>query len=151
MAFPRRHTEAYPLSLLVAYFPSPLVALRHHVQIPYLFDDFSALCSDPLLFRWFCGIVFGSPFFRRLSGIMSESLILSAALRYRVWIPYFFDSSLTSCPDPLSFRRLSNIVSGSLIVSTALRHLVRIPYLFNGSPISCPDPLSFWRILWKFK
>ena len=90
---------------------------------------------------------------------MSRSPIFSTTLRHYVWIPYFFDSSPTSCLDLLSFQWLSDIMSGSLNFSTALRHCVRvsfflgalrhcvrIPYHFGGFPTSCPGPLSFWLL-----
>ena len=115
-------------------------------SLPKSIDNSLASCPDLLSFRW-------------LSNIMSRSPIISTTLRHRVWIPYYFDGSLTSfsdpiffggssalCLDPLSFRQLSNIVFRSLIFSAALWHHVWILYLFDGSPTSCPDPLSFFRL-----
>ena len=75
---------------------------------------------------------------------MSRSLIISAALRHRARIPFYF-------------QRLSGIVSGSPIVSVALKYCSRIPFsfqrlsgivprslfLFSGFPPWCPNPLSF--------
>ena len=121
--------------------------LLHRVRIPYSFGSSLALCLDPLSFRWFFDIVFKSPIF-------------STALRFCVWILFFFqwlsnimsgsayhfDSSLVSSLDSLSFQRLSDIVFESPIILMALQHRVRIFYHFGDSSTSCPDPLSFWRL-----
>ena len=105
---------------------SPIFSMTfgHRVRIPYLFYGSSASCPNALSFLRFSNIVSRSPIFWQLSYIMSRSFFFSTVLQHRVWIPYLFYGSLTSCLDPLSFRLLSNIVSGSPFFSTALQHCV---------------------------
>ena len=147
--------------------------LRHSIRIPYFFGRFLALCLDPLsfqwlsgimsespnnfysspasspnpqLFWWFFSIVFESPLFRHLFDIVSGSPIISMALRHRVWIPYLFDNSPTSCSHPLSFQRLIDIVSGSGIFSVVFDIMSGSPIFFDGSSTSCLDLFSFGRL-----
>ena len=132
------------LSDIVSRSPIISAALRHCVQIPYLFYGSLVSCLDPYLFgnspiscsdpRSFNNSLascLNPLFFWRLSGIVSG---------------FFFSGSPTLCLDPLFFLRLSDIMSGSPIFFTALKHCVRILYLFGGSLTLCPDPLSFWRL-----